>query len=108
MLFKNIERAIVVAAHPDDEVLGCGGTVARLTDEGVTVKTIILATGALSRDDTGFDDVENLKHSAQVSAKILGVSDIILADFPDNKLDTVALLDITKFIENHTFTNTLE
>jgi len=102
MFFENIKKALVVAAHPDDEVLGCGGTVARLTNEGVTVKIIILATGALSRDSANNQDVQALKHSAKESAKILGVSDIIFGSFPDNKMDTVALLDIIKFIESHT------
>ena len=45
-------KILIIAAHPDDEVLGCGGTIARLIKEGFEVYTLILGEGITSRDDT--------------------------------------------------------
>ena len=96
---------LVVAAHPDDEVLGCGGTIARLIggEEGHNVYVAILGEGITSRYDKREQvDQEILKElqerSRQVS-KLLGVKDLFLYDFPDNRFDTVALLDIVKTVE---------
>ncbi len=97
--FHGIERALVVAAHPDDEVLGCGATVARLAASGAEVRTLFLATGAMSRSDATAAEVENLKRSAREAAKILGVAEIRFGEFPDNRMDTVPLLDVVRKIE---------
>lgn len=94
---------LVVAAHPDDEVLGCGGTIARLAAEGAAVSIFILATGLTSR--AGFDPVRDadllrLHHErAQRAGKLLGAKEVLLGGFPDQKMDTVPLLDITQVIE---------
>ena len=45
-----MKTLLVIAAHPDDEALGCGGTIARLTSEGNNVYTLILGEGVTSRD----------------------------------------------------------
>ena len=47
-----MKKILIVAAHPDDEVLGCGATVARLVKEGFEVFTLILGEGVTSRDET--------------------------------------------------------
>lgn len=96
-------KILVIAAHPDDEVLGCGGTIARMTQEGHVVNIAILGEGITSRYDKREQaDQEMLKElqerSLQVS-KLLGVKDLFLYDFPDNRFDTVPLLDIIKTIE---------
>jgi len=96
---------LVVAAHPDDEILGCGGTIKRLVSEGCTAFTLILGEGITSRDkkrDRGEREaeIEELKKQVNEANQIIGVKEIVLHDFPDNRFDTVALLDIVKVIEN--------
>ena len=97
-------RILVVAAHPDDEVLGCGGTIARHADEGDEVKILILAEGATSRQskrDRGVvkDELLQLSKAAEKSSEILGATRIELLDFPDNRLDSLDRLDLIKTIE---------
>ncbi len=94
----------MVAAHPDDEVLGCGGTVARLTNDGCEVYTLILGTGIAARYGNGDAEkikskIEELKKQAHAANEIIGVKEVFFHDFPDNRFDTVALLDLVKVIE---------
>jgi LmbE family N-acetylglucosaminyl deacetylase len=98
------ERVLIVAAHPDDEVLGCGGTAARLVKEGHEVYTVILGEGITSRDDARqpekrAEELAQLKQQTLDANKLLGVKDVFMFDFPDNRFDTVPLLDIVKVIE---------
>lgn len=96
-------NVLVIAAHPDDEVLGCGGTIARLAAEGAAVSILILANGLTSRAD--FDPVKDADRlrfhheRARAAGALLGAREVNLAGFPDQKMDTVPLLDITQTIE---------
>ncbi|MBS4047995.1 MAG: PIG-L family deacetylase [Alphaproteobacteria bacterium] len=98
------ETILVIAAHPDDEVLGVGATVARHAAAGDAVHTIIVAEGATSRDAqrnnaARVDELIALRQSAAEAAAILGTSQPILLGLPDNRLDSCDLLDIVKKIE---------
>lgn len=100
-----MKKILVVAAHPDDEVLGCGGTMARLVREGNNIYTLILGEGITSRDekrDRGKreSEINELKKNIDKANKILGVEKYFAFDFPDNRFDTIPLLDIVKSIEN--------
>ena len=97
---KNI---LIVAAHPDDEVLGCGGTIAKLTSDGIRVNVLFLADGESSRKN-----IKNLqkkiierKENAKKALKILGCNSVKFLNFPDNRLDTVDLLSVIKKIEDY-------
>lgn len=96
-------NVLVIAAHPDDEVLGCGGTMARLAAEGASVSVLILANGLTSRPD--FDpirDADTLRvhhERARRAGALLGAREVSLAGLPDQKLDTLPLLQITQTIE---------
>ncbi len=93
---------LVVAAHPDDEVLGCGGTMARLAATGVEVHTLILATGHASREGASDGDlqaIEALRASAHAANALLGVRSVVMEAFPDNQLDSVPLLTVVKRVE---------
>ncbi len=95
---------LLIFSHPDDEVLACGGTVARLSEEGFEVYTLILGEGITSRDkkrDTKLrkQELEDLKRNAIEANKKIGVRDVVFYDFPDNRFDTVPLLDIVKSVE---------
>jgi len=95
---------LVIAAHPDDEVLGCGGTIARLTGEGNDVYVAILGEGITSRYDqrnqADKNTVEALKTCSQQVADLLGVKKLFMFGLPDNRFDTVPLLDVIKIIED--------
>lgn len=94
---------LILAAHPDDEVLGCGGTIAKLADEGATIHVAFLADGVYSRSGEQTIQQEELQIRRTASRKacdILGVKSLSFGDFPDNRMDTVALLDLTKAIES--------
>ena len=95
---------LVVAAHPDDEILGCGGTMARHAADGDDVSILILGEGITSRDPQR--DANKQKKAldalhAQVdrAAKVVGASKTFLHHFADNRFDSVDLLDIVKVVE---------
>ncbi len=94
----------VIAAHPDDEVLGCGGSIARHVDAGDHVQVLIVAEGATSRQqqrDRGqvVTELSDLAIAAQKAGEILGASGVELLDLPDNRLDSIDRLDLIKLIE---------
>lgn len=98
-------RLLVVAAHPDDEVLGCGGTLARLISEGWTAWTVILGEGITSRDPDRDAagrgaDLEALHADMQAANRLLGVSRTVNCGLPDNRFDSLPLLDAIKKIES--------
>jgi LmbE family N-acetylglucosaminyl deacetylase len=94
---------LVVAAHPDDEILGCGGTMKRLTREGHEVRIAILAEGMSSRfphrEDADQQQLQHLHARAQQAADKVGAKELVLCKLPDNRLDTVPLLDVVKLVE---------
>ncbi len=98
-----MSTVLVIAAHPDDEVLGAGGTMARLAREGHAVHVLILGEGATSRHAvrTDADPAETARLVAQ-SARAgahLGVREVRHCGLPDNRFDTVPLLEVIKPIE---------
>ncbi len=99
-----MKRVLIVAAHPDDEVLGCGGTAARLIKNNYEIFTLILGEGITSRDyikniENRKKEIDELKHEIKQANKIIGIKNVFTFDFPDNRFDTIALLDIVKAIE---------
>ncbi|OLO35890.1 GlcNAc-PI de-N-acetylase [Alkalihalophilus pseudofirmus] len=95
---------LVIAAHPDDEVLGCGGTIAKHAKAGDEVHVVILAEGLTSRknerDRTFYSNqLSKLALAAEKANKVLGVSSLKLYDLPDNRMDSIDRLDVTKLIE---------
>src|SRR5262245_61889533 len=95
------ERVSVIVAHPDDEVLAFGGTICRHTECGHPVSILFLGTGLAARTADGKvdpADLQKLRDEARAAGKIMGVTDITFADFPDNRMDTVPLLDVIKTI----------
>jgi LmbE family N-acetylglucosaminyl deacetylase len=87
---------LVIAAHPDDELLGCGGTIALHSRQGDRVTTVITCEGESLR--YGVDGV-NQKDHIRCASETLGVSDLRLLHFADQRLDTVTLTDIISPIE---------
>jgi LmbE family N-acetylglucosaminyl deacetylase len=97
-------KVLVIAAHPDDEVLGCGGTMARLAREGHAVHIAIMAEGITSRHaqrkDADPGQLSRLHQQAHAAAARVGAREVRLFKLPDNRLDTVPLLDIVKVLED--------
>ena len=94
-------NVLVVAAHADDEVLGCGGTIAKYKDQGATVNVAILADGvsSRSREDISNKDLKIRNDAAREANKILGVDQVLFGKFPDNRMDSIDLLDVVKYVE---------
>jgi len=92
---------LVAVAHPDDEVLGCGGTIARHAKHGDDVSILIVAEGATSRRDSNREDVIHLRKCAESAAQVLNVKSPIFLSFPDNRMDSIDQLDVIKEIETH-------
>lgn len=92
-----IRRVLVVAAHPDDDVLGCGGYMARLAAEGAHVDVLLLSDGVTSRDVQP-QAVLDRQESARAALTVLGVGAPHLEHFPDNAMDSVPLLDVARAV----------
>ncbi len=97
------KKILIIAAHPDDEVLGCFGTVARFIKEGYEAYTLILGEGKTSRDEERRpeikkNEIEILNTEIQKANNIIGIKKVFVESFPDNRFDSVDLLDIIKVI----------
>lgn len=93
------KNVLVVAAHADDEVLGCGGAIARHVHDGDNVQVIFMADGVSSRNGDKSDENIKRNQARDEALRILGVSGYIALDLPDNRMDSMPLLDIVQAIE---------
>ena len=93
------QTILVIAAHPDDEVLGCGGSIAGHVAAGDEVHVVIMAQGLNSRGQASDDAFRQLHAAAARASEILGVSSLHLLDNPDNRMDMVPLLEVTQQVE---------
>jgi LmbE family N-acetylglucosaminyl deacetylase len=94
------KNVLVVAAHPDDEILGCGATMARHAAEGDRVTVLLMADGVGARNpENASAALAERQGAARKANKILGVDEVTLLAYPDNRMDTAALLDIVQDVE---------
>lgn len=93
------KNLLVVAAHPDDEVLGCFATVAKMIKDGWTAYVLILSGGKTSRGKVDQAELDHLVREMKDANELIGVKKVFQADFPDNAFDSVPLLNIVKEIE---------
>lgn len=96
-------KILVFAAHPDDEVLGCGGTIAAHTRRGDEVRVVLFAEGVTSRfprrSTAARAALTRLRSAARKANRILGVTKLIIQRFPDNRMDSVPLLEVVRAVE---------
>jgi len=105
---------IVFVAHPDDEVLGMGGTILKHAKKGDYVKVVYFATGITSRRSLNYQNkvayeqmdtkltqkqIEGLRRNVKNASKILKVKELKFYEFPDNEMDAIPLLKIVKIVE---------
>jgi len=94
-------RVLVFAAHPDDEVLGMGGTMAVHTERGDEVRVVVVTDGS-STQYPGDTELRARKEEEAVRAAAeLGVSDYVHLDLPDMRLDTLAHVEVNRVVEEH-------
>ena len=88
---------LVISAHPDDEVLGMGATIKKLSKTN-KICLCVVSEGASSQ----YSDKKMIKvrrDACKKASKILGISDIVFLDYPDMRLDTISHLEINKELE---------
>lgn len=100
-IFKK-KKILVLAAHPDDELLGLGGTIHQcISENNSQVRVIILSNGVGSRKiEINEKEIEKKLDNIHKASKILGVNKVKLHDLPDNRFDSVDLLDVIKIVES--------
>jgi len=94
-------KILVIAAHPDDEILGVGGTLIKHVKQGDEIYCLILGEGITSRDNFDKQELELLHNQCKQAGKIIGFKEILLSNLPDNKFDSIPLLNIVKEVEKY-------
>lgn len=98
-------NVLVVAAHPDDEILGIGGTLLKHVDEGDSIYVLLLTDGHSARgtkkDKKFLVEIKKREKAAHTVCKFFGFTELVFGDFQDQKLDTVPLVDIIQLIEKY-------
>jgi LmbE family N-acetylglucosaminyl deacetylase len=96
-----MNRVLVVAAHPDDEVLGMGGAIALHTDRGDAVRIVVVTDGSSTQYPDDPETRARKEREALRAAAELGVEDYVHLDLPDMRLDTLAHVDLNRVVEEH-------
>lgn len=94
-----MKNVLVIAAHPDDEALGCGGTIAKHISQGDEVHMIFMSDGVNSRSNVSEKNLKSRKEISKIALTKLGITSSQYLDFPDNKMDSIPLLDIVQKLE---------
>lgn len=102
---KDIDKILVIAAHPDDEMLGCGGTILKLSRKGAKIRVLFLGEGSTCRfkDPESAEALEavKLRNSAALkSLAAIGINDYKFCNLPCGRFDQVPIIEINKLIEN--------
>ncbi len=90
-------NVLVIAAHPDDELLGVGGTLRKHVLAGDRVTAVVVSEGASSRYEAGADNV--LQRDGRRAAERLGLADLRFLGLPDQRLETLPILEVIQKVE---------
>ncbi len=94
-------KVIVFAAHPDDEILGMGATIAVHTDRGDEVRVVVVTDGSSTQYPGDAEIRARKEEEALRAAGELGVTDYVHLDLPDMRLDTIPHVDVNAVVEEH-------
>ncbi|MDQ3893192.1 MAG: PIG-L family deacetylase [Actinomycetota bacterium] len=94
-------RILVFAAHPDDDVLGMGGTIARHALRGDAVRVVCVTDGSSTQYPGDAARREQKNREARAAAETLGVGEYVHLDLPDMRLDTLPHVEINRVVEEH-------
>ncbi len=95
-----MKNVLVVAAHPDDEVLGVGGTIPLIKEQGGNVSVVIVTDGSSTQYADDPDILARKQQHAEKANRILGTDELIQWDFPDMRLDTVEHCQLNQAFES--------
>jgi len=95
-MLELLKQVLVIAPHPDDEVLGCGGIIKRLADSGIMVTVLVASKGK----ETLYSEerILNVRKQALEAHRILGVRNTVFFDYPAPELDLVSISELSSSI----------
>ena len=96
-MFEKVKNVVVILAHPDDETIGCGGTLHRLSQEKIKTACVFVSRGC-ERDGEGY--VNTKRDQCMDALELCGIKDFHFGEFKDQHLDTYPIIQITKYIES--------
>ena len=96
-----MSRVLILGAHPDDEVLGMGGTIALHVQRGDEVRLVCVTDGSSSQYPGDAARAEQKNDEAVRASSVLGVTDFVHHELPDMRLDTVAHVELNRLVEGH-------
>lgn len=104
---KNGKRILIIAAHPDDDILGCGGFIAKYIDLIESIKVVFIAEGSSCRfkiseigEKVVLDEIDTRNEMGRNALKILGVTEYSFHDLKCGRLDELPIIDINQIIES--------
>jgi len=98
-----MNKILIIVAHPDDETLGCGGTILKLKKLNCEVEILFMTNGVSSRDKSNENDILQRKKYTEKAMDLYKIKNFRFADFPDNQMDKITFIEIVKKIEDHVF-----
>tara|TARA_R100001163_G_C5045536_1_gene182887 strand:- start:300 stop:986 length:687 start_codon:yes stop_codon:yes gene_type:complete len=100
-----MNKILVIAAHPDDDILGCGGTLSKMSESGCDIRVVFIAEGTTCRFQSGHpvkeisNEISKREKYAKSALSILGIENVCFHNLPCGKLDQFPILEINKIIE---------
>ena len=100
-----MNRVLVIAAHPDDDILGCGGTLSKFKSRGSEVKVVFIAEGTTCRfinselTEEAKIEIKKRESYAISALEVLGIQDVHFYNLPCGRLDQQPIIEINKIIE---------
>lgn len=95
-----MKKIAIIAAHPDDEAIGCGATIIKAKEQGHEIHLLYMTDGISSRNNLSEEEHYTRKLQSNLVNELIHPKTFLNLDFPDNQMDKVSLLEIIKKIED--------